>query len=482
MRYIFEEVVHRKKIFGKECDIYIPALRLGLEIDGSYWHKDKLVVDTHKSSFFVKKSVNILRIREKPLERISDTDILVSQKEKPFNILLMLVKEIRKHFRLTEPSKNVVEEYLNRKTFANDKEYKALWQILPSPFQGNRLSDVNSSLAKEWHPTRNGGLTPEDVTPYSKKAVWWRCTRGHEWEAVVGSRSSGNGCPYCSGRKVCADNCLQTINPELAKEWHLTKNKNLTPENVTVNSPKKIWWLCTKGHEWKAVISHRSRGTGCPYCSGKAVCEDNCLQTINPELAKEWHPTKNGSLTSKDVVMGSHKKVWWQCSKGHEWQAVVGDRNSGNGCPYCSGQAVCDDNCLQVKNSELAKEWHPTKNGKLTPRNVTLHSNKKVWWQCGKGHEWQAMVNNRSKGKGCPYCSGQAVCDDNCLQTINPKLAREWHPTKNGDLAPQKVTANSGKKVWWQCNRGHEWQTVVANRSKGRGCPICACGHRKTKI
>jgi len=123
-------------------------------------------------------------------------------------------------------------------------------------------------------------------------------------------------------------------------------------------------------------------------------------------------------------------------------------------------------------NRVLAKEWHPTKNGSLTPKDVSLASNKKIWWMCDKGHEWETSVNNRSKDRGCPYCAGVMVCNDNCLQTLNPKLARQWHPTKNGSLTPRDVTPGSEKKIWWRCENNHEWQSIVYNRGKGVGCPL----------
>jgi len=61
------------------------------------------------------------------------------------------------------------------------------------------------------------------------------------------------------------------------------------------------------------------------------------LAEVNPELAKQWHSTKNGNLTPFDVSAGSHNKVWWKCSKGddHEWEASIKSRNNGNGCPIC---------------------------------------------------------------------------------------------------------------------------------------------------
>ena len=337
----------------------------------------------------------------------------------------------------------------------------------------NCLQTLNPELAKQWHPTKNGGLTPSDVTTGSNKNVWWLCEKGHEWEISVVSRKKC-GCPYCSGKRACTDNSLQVLNPELAKQWHPAKNMELTPSDVTTGSAKKVWWQCEKGHEWEATISNRGNGKGCPFCSGNRVCVDNCLQTLNPELAKQWHPIKNGDLTPSDVTTGSNKNVWWLCEKGHEWEISVSSRTNGNGCPFCSGKRVCLDNCLQTLNLELAKQWHPTKNGDLTPYNVTEGSNIKVWWLCEKGHEWKTAISHRSNGTGCPFCSGLRACADNCLQTINPVLSRQWHPTKNGDLTPKDVTPNSDKKVWWLCNGGHEWESIVSNRTKGSNCPYCS--------
>ncbi|HEY9740288.1 MAG TPA: zinc-ribbon domain-containing protein, partial [Coleofasciculaceae cyanobacterium] len=66
------------------------------------------------------------------------------------------------------------------------------------------------------------------------------------------------------------------------------------------------------------------------------------LSITHPQLAGQWHPTKNGSLTPDQVVSGSHKKVWWKCSKesDHEWDAAIYSRVGGRGCPYCGGRKV----------------------------------------------------------------------------------------------------------------------------------------------
>jgi hypothetical protein len=121
----------------------------------------------------------------------------------------------------------------------------------------------------------------------------------------------------------------------LSREWHPTKNKNLTPKDVTTGNNNKAWWLCSKGHEWPAVIQSRSRGAGCPYCIGLYASEENNLQVINPKLAEEWHPVKNGNLTPKDVLPKSNKKRWWRCTNGHDYQASVISRSRGKRCPDC---------------------------------------------------------------------------------------------------------------------------------------------------
>lgn len=128
------------------------------------------------------------------------------------------------------------------------------------------LSEVELDFVKEWDYEYNKGYSPEDFKPQSNKKVWWRCRRGHSWEARIQRRFFGDGCPYCSGKKVSDDNCLSNANPKLAKEWNFAKNDVLTPDSVTSGSSKKVWWICGCGHEWRARIDHRNNGSGCPAC------------------------------------------------------------------------------------------------------------------------------------------------------------------------------------------------------------------------
>ena len=128
--------------------------------------------------------------------------------------------------------------------------------------------------------------------------------------------SGGHGCPYCSGLRVCEANSLKTTHPAVARQWHPTKNGDVTAEDVSSASGKKVWWKgCDKGHaSWDATVANRtSQGaTGCPYCAGQRVCEANSLKTTHPEVARQWHPTKNGDVTAEDVSSWSENTYWWK--------------------------------------------------------------------------------------------------------------------------------------------------------------------------
>lgn len=275
-------------------------------------------------------------------------------------------------------------------------------------------------------------------------------------------------------------NDLATVKPKLLEEWDYEENDKLGvyPDKVLSGSVEEVWWKCSKGHRWKARISHRSNGVGCPICSNRKILVGyNDLASQKPELAQEWDYEKNGDLLPTQVVCGSFKKVWWVCSKGHEWQATVNDRNKGKGCPYCSGRlAIKGKNDLAMTHPELAQEWNHEKNGNLLPTDVVAGSGKIVWWRCREGHEWRAIIRNRLRGEGCPICSNhQVIVGYNDLQTTHPKLVEEWNYGKNGILSPTMFPHGSEEKVWWKCkNCGHEWLAAIVNRTHGRGCPKCA--------
>ena len=92
-----------------------------------------------------------------------------------------------------------------------------------------------------------------------------------EWRAVISSRTVKKiGCPFITGRSVFRGyNDLASKYPELVQEWHKNRNRTLTPDQVSVYSGKKVWWISQRcKREWKtAVIVRTSVGCGCPFCN-----------------------------------------------------------------------------------------------------------------------------------------------------------------------------------------------------------------------
>ena len=194
--------------------------------------------------------------------------------------------------------------------------------------------------------------------------------------------------------------------PEIASQWNYYKNGNLKPTELSYGSTKKIWWICSKGHEWQVSINARTNRTrGCPYCTGFKV-SDNNLELKAPEIALEWHPTKNGDLTSNLVAVTTHKKVWWICENNHDWEATVANRtNKKSGCPYCSGRKATKENNIVALYPKLMEEWDHEKNEGLMPEQITPQSHLSVHWKCQKGHSWSARVYNRTGNESdCPLC------------------------------------------------------------------------------
>ena len=348
----------------------------------------------------------------------------------------------------------------------------------------NCLATISEKVTREWHPKKNGELTPKDIIGTSDKSHWWKCVKGrdHEWKANTYQRTiNGVGCPYCAGKMVSVTNSLINVNPEVAKQWHPEKNGEFTPNNVTHGTAREVWWICDEGHEWKQKISYRTKYyDGCPECES--------LGHKYPELIEEWHPTKNKKIPY-DYRAGSSKLVWWQCLKhsDHEWRAQISRRTRGSGCPQCANKIVSAQNNLKANFPEIASEWNYAKNEPLTPENFVKHSGTNVWWKCKKcNYGWEAPIDRRtSKGRGCPNCAGQIVNESNSLADNYPHIMERLHPTKNKlGLNPANINAGSHEKYWFLCPAGHEYEAQLDTQTRrGYGCRQCSIwGRSKIEI
>ena len=172
----------------------------------------------------------------------------------------------------------------------------------------------------------------------------------------------------------------------------------------------------------------------------------------------------NGHLSPATVSCSSTLKAHWLCSEGHRWAAEVRTRvRSSSRCPYCRGMRPTSEYNLATQHPDLVAQWNFGRNGKLRPEDFLPASMKRVWWLCEKGHEWEAAINSRYAGNGCPYCSNRRVGYGNDLATSHPNSCEEWHTEKNYPLDPSQSVAGSNRQVWWRCRDGHEWKSRFSN-------------------
>lgn len=203
--------------------------------------------------------------------------------------------------------------------------------------------------------------------------------------------------------------------------------------------------------------------------------EYGLIRKSNPELYKEWSDRNEKSLD--EFMPASNKKGWWICPLGHEYETkIVYRTRSGSGCPYCAHQKVLVGfNDLQSQYPDIALEWD-FENNEDSPTEVSCHSNKKRWWKCKNGHGWKTSVRERTKeAKGCAYCKGKkAIPGETDLVTRAPEIIKEWDYEKN-TKRPSEYMLFSRAKVWWKCEKGHEWQAQILNRTNNHtGCPQCS--------
>ena len=308
---------------------------------------------------------------------------------------------------------------------------------------------------------------------------------------------------------------LILTHPELAQEWHPTKNGDRRPEHFSAGSTaSKLWWLCQqrcevcgKAHEWETVISNRTgsgRGSGCAVCSGYKVCECNSLAAKRPDLLLEWDYDSNISMEPSALGTSSHRKASWICATHGSYTAPIDRRcNFGQGCSECAKVKRLEKfkkrGLLKDEKPELVAQLHPTKNAHIDLDKVTSGSGKSAVWVCHERknsppgcthpHEWTAGIlnragNERRKGGGCPFCFGRAVCPCNSLAVKAPEIAAQWHPMRNGNKHPNQVGSFSTLKVWWQhkselTSEAHEWEArincrvLVWERERRFSCPKC---------
>lgn len=181
---------------------------------------------------------------------------------------------------------------------------------LPTP--SYNLAVLFPGIAAEWSVVLNG-VEPINVLPKSSRPYWWSCSVGHVWRTTPLSRTGlGTGCPECS-RSSHRGLLVQETRPDLFAEWLVELNYPVLASSITEGSHQLLWWRChaNDSHWWRAQMSNRSKGTGCPFCRGNRRTAANALTQSTP-LAIRWHPTMNTGLSPTQVPLNSSADYWWR--------------------------------------------------------------------------------------------------------------------------------------------------------------------------
>lgn len=254
---------------------------------------------------------------------------------------------------------------------------------------------------------------------------------------------------------------MRMLSERLTREW--SPRNTCDPESVSSMSNKKFFWKCEKGHEWIAVVSDRSRGTGCPVCSNRRLLTGfNDLRSRYPDIAAEWNDARN-DRGSDEVVFGSTYKAWWICPRHHEWKMSVVRRTTRHlSCPFCSGQELLKGfNDLRTRRPDLASQWSDRNEKK--PDEVTSGSSLKAFWKCEKGHEWRSSICSRNfYNTECPECASKkfssgpekevleyvrSILDDDCEIVSD---TRSVIPPHELDIyIPSRRTAIEFNGIYW---------------------------------
>ncbi|WBM79115.1 hypothetical protein KIV56_11495 [Cryobacterium breve] len=240
--------------------------------------------------------------------------------------------------------------------------------------------------------------------------------------------------------------------------------------------------ICRSGHRITLTVSGYDKFMG-PLTDGCRVCSNhlvepgfNDLETRHPNVAKELHPQDNNGALPSEILPSSPEPYIWRCSRaGHVFQTSPYNRvHRDSGCQICINREFRPGyNDIRTLRPNLAKEWHPTLN-KLRPEEVSVGSPESAWWQCRLGDEWEALIESRVHGHGCPTCAARKVHNGASLAAVRPDIAAEWDPDGNGLRTPDDIAANSSIAYWWRCPKNHSYEQRVDRRTAGSGCPYCA--------
>lgn len=210
------------------------------------------------------------------------------------------------------------------------------------------------------------------------------------------------------------------------------------------------------------------------------------MNTFNSHWKSKFWSNRNIQKPN-EVALNSHKKFWFDCDCGHEFDSTLLNINQGNNwCGFCSNppKKLCDnENCNMCFNNSFAS--HPkaiywSNENELTPRQVFKNADRKKFkFNCICGHKLDVNLKAlNQENKWCKYCAHQELCEDNCEMCFNNSFAsveRSKYWSNENNLIPRQVFKISFKKYKFICetcnNNFEKYISDVTN--KDSWCPEC---------
>ncbi len=278
LRCIFPDLEDNKPVHQYSIDCFIPSLKIAIEYDGKHVHEQEK--DLIKNKVLEKEGYRIIRIREYPLKKTTELDIVfkASQNFEQIKNMINSVLENIKTLQISENLCDSIDNYIVNPNLQAEKKWRQVWAEFPKPKPELQLKNTNPKLSEEWDYLKNYPLTPESYMGTSTYNAWWLCrVCGHSWQNRIDSRHSrGDGCNECYGKvraetirktKLKRTGSIKKTHPKLIDEWNYELNE-IDPNNISAGSETKVWWNCTKGHEPypQAINCRTGQNQGCPIC------------------------------------------------------------------------------------------------------------------------------------------------------------------------------------------------------------------------
>jgi hypothetical protein len=230
-----------------------------------------------------------------------------------------------------------------------------------------------------------------------------------------------------------------------------------------VNALSKILWECAEGHQWEATPDGIKQGHWCPICSIKKVANSQRANIKEMQILAE----EKGGKCLSDRYVNARCKLRWECSEGHQWEAVPFSIKRGSWCPTCSKKESGDKRKLGIEEMhQLAAK----RGGKCLSKTYETNR-RKLLWECADGHQWEAVPSSIKRGSWCPFCAGRIK-----LTLLEMKQLAE----KRGGKCLSEGYVNARSELRWECAKGHQWEATPDNIKSGHWCHVCGGSQRLT--